>query len=602
MKNKKVTLKALKLYHGFNKKYFPIKFLSLLFSEISPYYNLWMSAEIVTALYDNKEQSFVFRLIFLTVTGNFIIHILSAWLNRIADTEYKVLIDNESRALNNKTLSLDYIKLEDPEIRTLRRKITENSYINGYGIDALRQNLEFTFKHCISLLFAFIFFSEILVDVLKVGFKPGTFIFFCLIIFFMVFTISFYQKFSLKRMTSRDKAIGELMLKENRFGQGYRLNGMDSRIYKQQDIVTEIETKMNKEHLRLFVWTRNQAMLANTPYVFFSNIPEVFVYLLVCFYALEGVFSIGGIIKYIGYLRNIIDHTLNLFYYYNSLKSNEPFLVPYIEYFELKNDMYQGSLTTEKRSDKKFDIEFKNVSFKYPGSDAYAVKNLNLRLKVGQKLAVVGMNGSGKTTFIKLLTRLYDPTDGDIIMNDFNVRKYDYREYLDLFSVVFQDYSLLSVPLGNNIAACDKWDKEKCERLIKEVGFFERYKEMQDKLETPIYKDFDDKGVLLSGGEAQKIALARALYKDAPFIILDEPTAALDPIAEAEIYSKFDSIVGDKTAIYISHRLSSCRFCDKIAVFDKGEIVQYGSHEELLKDKNGKYHELWYAQANYYNK
>ena len=262
--------------------------------------------------------------------------------------------------------------------------------------------------------------------------------------------------------------------------------------------------------------------------------------------------------------------------------------------------MYQGSLTTEKRSDKKFDIEFKNVSFKYPVSDAYAVKNLNLRLKVGQKLAVVGMNGSGKTTFIKLLTRLYDPTDGDIIMNDFNVRKYDYREYLDLFSVIFQDYSLLSVPLGNNIAACDKWDKEKCERLIKEVGFFERYKEMQDKLETPIYKDFDDKGVLLSGGEAQKIALARALYKDSPFIILDEPTAALDPIAEAEIYSKFNDIAGDKTAIYISHRLSSCKFCDEILVFDKGKVIEKGSHEGLLENKNGKYFELWNAQAQYY--
>ena len=219
---------------------------------------------------------------------------------------------------------------------------------------------------------------------------------------------------------------------------------------------------------------------------------------------------------------------------------------------------------------------------------------------MGERLAVVGMNGSGKTTFIKLLCRLYDPTEGEIYMNDFNIRKYDYRQYLDIFSVVFQDYNLLAVPLGNNVASAAAWDSVKTERLLYEVGFGERYEELPQKLETPLYKNFDEDGVNISGGEAQKIALARALYKDAPFIILDEPTAALDPVAEAEIYSKFNEIVGDKTAIYISHRLSSCRFCDKIAVFDKGEIVQVGTHEELLADETGKYFELWNAQAQYY--
>ena len=251
---------------------------------------------------------------------------------------------------------------------------------------------------------------------------------------------------------------------------------------------------------------------------------------------------------------------------------------------------------------KKYDIEFRNVSFKYAGSENYALKNINLTFNVGERLAVVGMNGSGKTTFIKLMCRLYDPTEGEIYMNDFNVRKYDYRQYLDLFSVVFQDYSLLALPLGNNVSSAATWDAEKAQRCLREIGFGERYDDMPKGLETPLYKNFDNEGVNVSGGEAQKIALARALYKDAPFIILDEPTAALDPIAEAEIYAKFDEIVGDKTAIYISHRLSSCRFCDKIAVFDHGEIVQVGSHEELLADENSKYYELWTAQAQYYTK
>ena len=212
------------------------------------------------------------------------------------------------------------------------------------------------------------------------------------------------------------------------------------------------------------------------------------------------------------------------------------------------------------------------------------------------------MNGSGKTTFIKLLCRLYDPTEGEILLNGIDIKKYNYEEYLSVFSVVFQDFKLFSYPLGENVAAKSVYDKAAVTRCLIDSGFKERLQSMPEWLDTYLYKDFCKQGVDISGGEAQKIALARALYKDAPFIILDEPTAALDPVAEAEVYSNFNKIVGDKTAIYISHRLSSCRFCDEIAVFDNGRIVQQGSHDKLVADETGKYHELWYSQAQYYNK
>ena len=245
-------------------------------------------------------------------------------------------------------------------------------------------------------------------------------------------------------------------------------------------------------------------------------------------------------------------------------------------------------------------MEFKDVSFKYPGAYTYAIRHVNMKFKIGEKLAVVGMNGSGKTTFIKLMCRLYDPTEGEILLNGVNIKKYDYDEYLSVFSVVFQDFKLFSFTLGENVAADSDYNVEKVMEALEQAGFSERLAKMPDGIKTSLYKDFDKSGVEISGGEAQKIALARALYKDAPFIILDEPTAALDPFAEYEIYSRFNNIVGDKTAIYISHRLSSCRFCDKIAVFDNGSIVQRGSHDELVADKNGKYYELWHAQAQYY--
>lgn len=250
--------------------------------------------------------------------------------------------------------------------------------------------------------------------------------------------------------------------------------------------------------------------------------------------------------------------------------------------------------------DRNYEIEFRNVSFRYPGSETYALKDVSMKFRIGKRLAVVGRNGSGKTTFIKLLCRLYDPTEGEILLNGINIRKYNYAEYMSIFSIVFQDFKLFAYELGQNVAAGVDYDKDKAELCLINAGFGERLKELPDGLNTYIYKDLAKQGVDISGGEAQKIAIARALYKDAPFIVLDEPTAALDPIAESEVYSNFDRLVGDKTAIYISHRLSSCRFCDEIAVFDNGQIVQQGSHDELVADECGKYYELWHAQAQYY--
>lgn len=291
---------------------------------------------------------------------------------------------------------------------------------------------------------------------------------------------------------------------------------------------------------------------------------------------------------------------MSYFNVFADIKYNTPFVEDYLAYFDIPQQMYRGSLSVKNCDDNEYCMEFKDVSFQYPGADTYAIRHVNMKFKIGEKLAVVGMNGSGKTTFIKLMCRLYDPTEGEILLNGVNIKKYDYDEYLSVFSIVFQDFKLFSFTLGENVAADNDYDVEKVMESLEQAGFSERLAKMPDGIKTSLYKDFDKTGVEISGGEAQKIALARALYKDAPFIILDEPTAALDPIAEYEIYSRFNNIVSDKTAIYISHRLSSCRFCDKIAVFDNGSIVQRGSHDELVSDKNGKYYELWHAQAQYY--
>ena len=192
--------------------------------------------------------------------------------------------------------------------------------------------------------------------------------------------------------------------------------------------------------------------------------------------------------------------------------------------------MYQGALTTEKRSDRNYLVEFRDVSFRYPDSEAWALRHVNLKFQVGSRLAVVGENGSGKSTFIKLLCRLYDPTEGEILLNGIDIRKYQYPDYIALFSVVFQDFHLLALPLGQNVAGRIKYDRERVAQCLTQAGIMDRVEKMDQGLDTYLYKDLEKKGVEVSGGEAQKIAIARALYKDAPFIILDEPTAALDPL------------------------------------------------------------------------
>ncbi len=323
-------------------------------------------------------------------------------------------------------------------------------------------------------------------------------------------------------------------------------------------------------------------------------------YLISAGYALIGAFPIGSTIKFAGSISNIMESLQSIDSNYRSLSLTARKQASTLEMLNICDEMYKGKLPVEKRMDHKYEIEFRNVSFQYPGTQGYALKNLSLKLRIGERMAIVGMNGSGKTTMIKLLCRLYDPQEGEILLNGVDIRKFAQDEYIKLFSVVFQDFKLLSLPLGQNVASSTEVDTTLAAETLRQAGLTKRLQQLPKGLNTFLYQDIMDDGVEISGGEAQKIAIARALYKDAPFVLLDEPTASLDPLSEYEIYSGFDAMVGNKTAIYISHRLSSCRFCNDIAVFHEGSLVQRGSHEELLRDEKGKYYELWNAQAQYY--
>lgn len=321
-------------------------------------------------------------------------------------------------------------------------------------------------------------------------------------------------------------------------------------------------------------------------------------YLVIGARALYGVLPIGDVLLYAGSVTRAMSDlqtflaTGSEFDYINS------YLSTYEDFIAQPSMAYDGTLPIEKRDDGQYEFAFHDVSFSYPGTNIPVLEHVTLSFAVGEKTALVGRNGAGKTTLIKLLCRLYEPTSGYITLNGIDIRKYSYKEYTQAFSVVFQDFHLFSLPLDENIAAGTEIDEAALQSSLAKVGLTGRVQQLPQGVRTRLYNN-NGSGVDLSGSEAQRTAIARALYKDAPFVILDEPTAALDPIAEAEIYEQFSQMTAGKTAVYISHRMSSCKFCDRIIVLDHGRIAEDGTHDTLLAN-HGIYANLYETQAQYY--
>ena len=329
-----------------------------------------------------------------------------------------------------------------------------------------------------------------------------------------------------------------------------------------------------------------------------SGLFTVFSYLLVVLKTISGAITVGTFTRYVGALNQFGSACASLIEYNAAIRRNAVYMGEFLAFLDVEEKHSHGTIPVEKRDDGEYELAFENVSFRYPGSEKYVLKNVNCRLDMKRKMAVVGRNGAGKTTFIKLLCGLYEPTEGHITLNGVDIRKYKPVEYRDLFGVVFQDFRLFSFPVWENVATGYERDDDRLWKTLYQAGAREFVKNMPEGLETLLYKDTGE-GVEISGGEAQKLAIARALYKDGALVVLDEPTAALDPLAEAEVYARFDEMTEGKTSIYISHRMSSCRFCDDIMVFDDGRIAERGSHETLLA-AGGLYSQLWNAQAKYY--
>lgn len=583
-----------------------------IFYRIKPFFTIFISAQIINELAGARRADMLWRWVTAAILVEAIMILTYNILRRWERGRLDVCRVQRSRIFSDKMMTLDFADADNREVYDKLIQIRQNEYTFGWGMGKTVYILRSIFGDLVEITGALALTVSLFV--LPVPDTAGSLMIlnnpvFILILLLLMGVITLVVPFCQNRMTdifasaSEQNRLGNSLASFFGWKTGESHRAMDVRIYNQHSLIQHYHNKS----IKILGVDGILAQLKAKPIgyvtagaVSLSALFTGIVYVFVCLKAWGGAFGVGSVTQYISAVVAFSKGISQLLSHIGDLQSNTRFLRTAYEFLDIPNSMYQGSLPTEKRMDREYEIEFKDVSFKYPNSDKWALRHVNMKFKIGERLAIVGENGSGKTTFIKLLCRLYDPQEGQILLNGLDVRKYNYRDYMDVFSVVFQDFQLLSQSLGANVAGNEVYEPCRVERCLIDAGFGDRLESLPEGLNTQLYKDFGEEGIEISGGEAQKIAIARALYKDAPFIILDEPTAALDPIAEAEIYERFNDIAGDRTAIYISHRLSSCKFCDEIAVFHEGEMIQQGTHEELVVDKSGKYYELWHAQAQYY--
>lgn len=373
----------------------------------------------------------------------------------------------------------------------------------------------------------------------------------------------------------------------------------DIRLFHMQDWLAAKHHDVLMEKQEKMLYSRNLWIYNSIFAHGLSFLSQTCVYGILIYSVLDKNMSIGNFTLYLGLSTTFSSALTQFLNSVGHFKECSMQIDDFRSFMDLPDDENADCIPVPNVS--QYTFKFSNVCYKYQGADDYALKDLNLTLNAGEKLAVVGLNGAGKTTFIKLLLRLYEPTEGSISLNDIDIRKFRRSEYYGLFAPVFQNVELFAFPVSENVSMKSPSDTDRrlSEECLAKAGMKEKIDSLPEGVDTQLLKVIYDNGVDLSGGERQKLALARALYKNAPVIVLDEPTAALDALAEYELYRNFNNIIGDKSAVYISHRLSSTRFCDKIAMFKSGELIEYGTHEELLLT-GGAYAEMFEIQAQYY--
>ncbi|MCI9573462.1 MAG: ABC transporter ATP-binding protein [Lachnospiraceae bacterium] len=621
-KNMKVIAGGIGLIEGLSPGFLPCCVLQACLNALSPFINIYLSAALINGLLEGWGMIRLLQGVCVMALLNLVCGGLAAWTERLVNVKQNALFAQYDWKLNSRMMELSYEEVERYEVQALRERIRQMANVNGMGLWNLVNPVKAVVRSVFTILFAIAIFCAVFVQC-----GPGEGLltgFFCSAwasagLAALILGNICVNLYTVSRSTKKVFAAFAGLVPINQVYSYYLENyidtyhsGKDIRLYRQGDLIRSEMGKLLRDGREPMKRLKGIEFRYNGLGSLAGFAMNLTIYLTVGMRALAGLFPVGSIVQYVGGIGQFVSGFTTFAAQITLLNSNVEALELILRYLgmgepEEKSGLIGrgggqcgGKTVLEEplRSADSLEIEFRNVSFTYPGTESKALDNLSFAIHPGEKLAVVGVNGSGKTTMIKLLCGLYEPDQGEILVNGRDIRELDQEACRKLFGVVFQDFQLFSFGLGQNLAGSRIYDGERARAALEEAGFGARLAGMD--LETSLYKDFNPQGVEISGGEAQKIAIARALYRQAPILILDEPTAALDPQAEYEVYEKLNHISENRTAIFISHRMSSCRFCGRILVLDGGRLVQEGSHEELLRDSGGRYFALWHAQEQYY--
>ena len=609
--NLRIQLRGLRLNREINGKlYTPFNILAFYLPVLANYITIHFSGSVITALTEGRGYWQCFRYVLLSAGLVFGIYLVRRFIMRATmDMNWTAWYRREMY-MTRKALSLDFAQAENPEISAMLGKAENNSQTyNGLAhqpnlIRSIAVNL-LSITTAVSMSGGMLSARADMPQggILRWVNSPLFAALFVLFVLLLLVLSVWGNDAQSKRAFGAHQLFGKMHM-VRRYYERRVLNesgsGEDIRIFREQPLITEeLENGISAVSRRVAAIM----MRADSTFGMIASVVTAViggtVYLFVGLKALSGAFGPGKVVEYYGMVTAMINAFSALAWNLGILRSNRRFLEEDLAFFDLHGEMQSGSRTLSDIDPDTAEFVFHDVSFRYPGSETYALRHLNLTLRSGEKLAVVGRNGSGKSTMIKLLCRLYNPTEGTITVNGIDIREFAYSEYLRLFGVVFQDFTLLSFTVAENVAASETYDADKVMQCLDMAGVGDRVRRMPKGIRQCRTKLYEEDGEDLSGGEDQKVAIARALYKQARFVILDEPTAALDPKSEAEIYARFDEMSGGRTAVYVSHRMSSCRFCERIVVFKDGQVVEQGTHDALL-EQNGEYAALWNAQAQHY--
>ena len=597
MKNKKTdenkfslfsnVLYCLKFLYKANKTIYFTRIPLILIDCASNFISIIFLRFILNEITTSKNVKVITYYIAGMVASIFAVQVLKLLITLIDKKQADKSLYKMKLILGEAAMKMKYSDLEAPRIKNF---IQMAEYSNTF-FDVL--------GHCTAIISAFINMLGLVAIIMTIS--PLVFV---LIGFVVVIRVIREKKWRRKQYQykkdrtalNRNNNYIYSIISGTQYGKEIRANKLEKWMhdkYKELIInhVLPLEKKIAKSTIKFFSFQESVYL-----------IQEAVVYIYLAFKVVFKGMLIGDFTMYMTSIKTFADYVSGFVGNLTMLSGIGLEINDYRYCMELAKKQDQLVNTNQKSevNDKNVKIEFKNVSFKYPNTKRMILKKISICLESGQSLSIVGINGVGKTTFVKLICRFYEPTEGEILLNGIPIQTIPYEEYIKLIGVVFQDFKMFAFSVKENIAMRLNVNEQLLQKSISESGLESKISSLAHGTDTMISKEFDSEGVEFSGGECQKLAIARAIYKDAPLIILDEPTSALDPIAEYDVYKRFSELADGKCAVYISHRLSSTRFTDKIAVFSEGSIVEYGNHAELMKLADGKYKEMFEMQARYY--